>query len=99
MSLKVAQAKVTEAIDAVKWTTQGDDQEAAAETRRRSRLTGPDCVAFLNYVMRTDGFASTVQRVRAASTLLEVGQFLSFEAKRTGLFDDASDGDGERAAS
>lgn len=40
MVFKVAQPQVSEAIDVVKWTAQGEDQEAAAETRRRSRLTG-----------------------------------------------------------
>ena len=83
---KVSQQKITQAIDAVQWTTHGDDAEAAAETRKRARQCGPDAVAFLNFVVRTDKFASVTQRVRAASTLLEVGEFLSSEAKETGLF-------------
>ena len=87
MALKVAQPQVTEAINAVQWSVGGDDVETASETRRRARLVGPDCVAFLTYVMKTDGFASAVQRVRAASTLLEVGEFVASSAKdATGLF-------------
>ena len=67
--LKTPQQKVTQTIDAVQWAISGDDVEAAAETRRRARQCGPDAVAFLNFVMRTDKFASAAQRVRAASTL------------------------------
>jgi hypothetical protein len=77
---------ITQTIDAVQWTTRGDDAEAAAETRKRARQCGPDAVAFLYHVLRTDRFASAAQRVRAASVLLEVGEFLSSEAKETGLF-------------
>jgi hypothetical protein len=93
MVLKVAQPQVSEAIDVVKWTAQGDDQEAAAaETRRRSRLTGPDCVAFLHHVVRSESFASPVQRVRAAVTLMEAGGFVASAAKEpTGLFSEDDD--------
>ena len=83
---KVPQKTITQTIDAVQWAVSGDDAEAAAETRKRARQCGPDAVAFLHYVVRTDKFASTTQRVRAASTLLEVGEFLSSESKETGLF-------------
>ena len=67
--------------------------------RRRRRESargsaGPDAVAFLHYVLRTDKFASATQRVRAASTLLEVGEFLSSEAKETGLFREQQGTDG-----
>jgi hypothetical protein len=99
---KVAQGKVTEVIEAVQWAVSGDDVEAAAETRRRARLVGPDCIAFLSFVMRTDGFASAVQRVRCASLLLETGEFVASAAKEpTGLFREAEDADGvaARAAS
>jgi hypothetical protein len=106
MALKVAQPQVSEAINAVQWTAQGDDMEAAAETRRRARQVGPDCVAFLTYVMRSDSFASPVQRVRAAVALFEVGGFIAASAKEpTGLFDADADADadanvaGERKAS
>jgi hypothetical protein len=92
--LKVNQQKLTETINAVQWTARGDDAEAAMETRKRARLSGPEAVAFLSFVVRTDGFASAAQRVRAASTLLEVGEFLSSEAKATGLFRDAKEVDG-----
>jgi hypothetical protein len=34
-----------------------------------------------------DGYGSVPQRVRAATVLLEVGQFLASEPKPTGLFD------------
>ena len=37
-------------------------------------------------MLRTDRFASAAQRVRAASVLLEVGEFLSSKARKTGLF-------------
>jgi hypothetical protein len=40
----------------------------------------------MNFEVRTDKFASVTQRVRAASVLLEVGEFLSTETKETGLF-------------
>jgi hypothetical protein len=83
---KVPQKTITQAIDAVQWAVSGDDAEAAAETRRRARLSGTDCVAFLRYVVRTDNFASPTQRVRAASTLLDAGGFLSSVTKETGLF-------------
>jgi hypothetical protein len=83
---KVSQQKITQTIYAVQWTAQGDDAEAAAETRKRARQCGPDAIAFLNFVVRTDKFASNTQRVRAASVLLEVGEFLSSESKETGLF-------------
>ena len=92
MVFKVAQPQVSEAIDVVKWTAQGDDQEAAAETRKRSKLTGPDCVAFLHHVVRSDSFASPPQRVRAAVTLMEAGGFVASAAKEpTGLFSDDDD--------
>jgi hypothetical protein len=93
MALKTNQQKISKAIDAVQWSVSGDDAEAAAETRKRGRLSGPDAMAFLNFVMRTDNFASVAQRVRAATTLLEVGEFLSTEAKTTGLFRDAEEAD------
>ena len=83
---KVPQKTITQTIDAVQWAVSGDDVEAAAETRKRARQCGPDCVALLHHVVITDNFASITQRVRAASTLLEVGEFLSSEAKETGLF-------------
>ena len=94
---KVVQKEITQTIDAVQWTAQGDDAEAAAETRKRARQCGPDAVAFLHYVLRTDKFASATQRVRAASTLLEVGEFLSSETKETGLFREAEESDGADA--
>ena len=83
---KVSQQKITQTMDAVQWAVSGDDAEAAAETRKRARQCGPDCVALLHHVVRSDNFASITQRVRAASTLLEAGGFLSSEAKETGLF-------------
>jgi hypothetical protein len=82
----VLQGKVTKAIDVVQWAVSGDDDKAASETRKRARQCGPDAVAFLNFVLRTDKFASPAQRVRATIALLEVGEFLSSEAKPTGLF-------------
>jgi hypothetical protein len=98
MAVRVNQQKVTEAIDAVQWTAHGDDAETAAETRKRARLCGPDCVALLHHVVRSDNFTSITQRVRAASTLLETGGFLSSEAKETGIFREpvGTDGADER---
>jgi hypothetical protein len=91
---KVPQKTITQTIDAVQWTAHGDDAEAAAETRKRARQCGPDAVAFLNFVVRADKFASVTQRVRAASVLLEVGEFTSSEAKETGLFREPERTDG-----
>ena len=90
---KVTQQQITQTINAVQWTAHGDDTEAAAETRKRARQCGPDAVAFLHYVLKTDKFASAAQRVRAASTLLEVGEFLLSEARETGLFREAEESD------
>ena len=83
---KVPQKTITQMIDVLSWGVSGDDAEAATETRKRARLCGPDCVALLHHVVRSDNFASITQRVRAASTLLEAGGFLSSEAKETGIF-------------
>jgi hypothetical protein len=94
---KVTQQKITQTIDAVQWAVSGDDAEAAAETRKRARQCGPDAVALLHYVVRADKFASVTQRVRAASVLLEVGEFLSSETKDTGLFREAEEPDGTAA--
>jgi hypothetical protein len=95
MVAKVSRAQVTQEVDALRWAVSGDDAVAAQETRRRARQCGPDAVAFLNFVMRTDNFASVPQRTRAASIILEVGEFLSSEAKPTGLFGgDPGDADG-----
>jgi hypothetical protein len=94
---KVAQKTITQTINAVQWTAHGDDAEAAAETRKRARQCGPDAVAFLYHVLITDKFASIAQRVRAASTLLEAGEFLSTEAKETGLFSSAEEPNGTAA--
>jgi hypothetical protein len=91
---KVSQQKISEAIDVVQWTAHGDDGAAATETRRRARHCGPDSVAFLHFVVRTDKFASSAQRVRSAIVLLEVGEFLAPETRATGLFREAEDADG-----
>jgi len=91
---KVTQQKITQTIDAVQWAVSGDDAEAAAETRKRARQCGPDAVAFLHYVLITDNFASVAQRVRAASTLLDAGEFL---ASKSGLFREAEEFTGATA--
>jgi hypothetical protein len=91
---KVPQKTITQMIDALQWGVSGDDAEATAETRKRARLCGPDCVALLHHVVRSDNFASITQRVRAASTLLEAGGFLSSEAKETGIFREPEGTDG-----
>ena len=59
--MKMTQQKITQTTDAVKWAVNGDDAEAAAETRKRARQCGPDCVALLHHVVITDNFASTTQ--------------------------------------
>ena len=98
---KVPQRAITQVIDAMQWKVSGDDAEAATETRKRARLSEPDCVALLYHVVRSDNFASVTQRVRAASTLLEAGGFLSSETKETGLFrePEGTDSADEREAS
>jgi hypothetical protein len=83
---RVNQQKITEAVDTIRWTASGDDKAAAEEARRRARQVAPDCIAFLAHVVRVDGFSSSAQRVRAASTLLEVAELLASESKPTGLF-------------
>jgi hypothetical protein len=96
---KVPRKTFTQTIDAVRWAVSGDDAEATAETRKRARLSGPDAVEFLHYVVITDGFASEAQRVRSATVLLETGGFLSSQAKETGLFrepDGTGNADDER---
>ena len=91
---KVPHRAITQVIDAMQWKVSGDDAEAATETRKRARLSEPDCVALLYHVVRSDNFASVTQRVRAASTLLEAGGFLSSEAKETGIFREPEGTDG-----
>jgi hypothetical protein len=97
MAEKATQPKVTEAINATWWTLSGNDAQAAAETRRRARLAGPDAMAFLHYVVRTDNCSTIVQRVRAAGLVLEAGEFTSGELKPTGLFTDADAANGRAA--
>jgi hypothetical protein len=98
--VRITQPQMTRIIDALQWTVESDDLEAVTETRKRARQCGPDCVALLHYVVRADRFASVTQRVRAASLLLNVGEFLSAELKSTDLFHapDEADGATERAA-
>jgi hypothetical protein len=48
-----------QAIDEMRWSMSGD----AAETRRSARQAGPDAIAFLDFVMRSDGFTTPFQRV------------------------------------
>jgi hypothetical protein len=91
---KVPQKTITQAVDALRWTLNGDETEAAAETRRRARLAGPDCVTFLHYVVRTDEFSTVPQRVRAANTLMDAGGYLSSATKETGLFREPEEADG-----
>ena len=94
---KVSQPRVSQAIDEVQWAMTGDDGEAQSETRKRAKLCGPDAIAFLNFVMRSDRFASPTQRVRAATVLLDAGGFLASEAKATGLFRELDEADGAGA--
>jgi hypothetical protein len=83
---KVPQQKITQTIDALRWAVSSDDAEAAAETRKRARQCGPDCVALLHFVVTSDTFASAAQRVRSAGMLLEAGGFLWPGTKETALF-------------
>lgn len=69
-----------QAVDAVEQAVNSEDAKAAVETRRRARLTGPDCVEFLHHVVLDDRFVSPAQRVRSATVLLEAGGFLTSEA-------------------
>src|SRR5262249_58944989 len=98
---KAPRKTITQMVDALQWGVSGDDAEAVAETRKRARLCGPDCVALLHHVVRSDNFASITQRVRAASTLLEAAGLLSSEAKVTGIFrypEETDDADERNAA-
>lgn len=99
MAPKVGRTQVAEAVEAIKWTANSDDVASALEARRRARQVSPDCIAFLAHVVRVDGFSSVPQRVRAASTLLEVAELLQTESKPTGLFggEVASDSNGREA--
>src|SRR5262249_39374786 len=95
---KVDQRQVTTAIAAGRSASLGDDTAAAEGTLRLARLGGPDAVTFLRHVVRTEGFATVPQRVRAACAILEVGGFLSSETRSTGAFrePEGTDGAGER---
>jgi hypothetical protein len=44
---RLSQKTVTQVIDVMQWTLSGDDAEAAEETRRQCRLSGPYCAAYL----------------------------------------------------
>jgi hypothetical protein len=95
---KVDQGQVTTAIAAGRSAAHGDDTAAGEATLRLARLGGPDAVTFLRHVVRTEGFATVPQRVRAACAVLEVGGFLSSETRSTGAFREpaGTDGTGER---
>ena len=81
------------------WTASGDASASAEEARRRAKLSAPDAIALLSFVVKQDGYASVAQRVRSATVLLEAAELLS-ESKPTGLFRaEGSDGSGEREAS
>jgi hypothetical protein len=93
MAVKVNRGQVTEAVDALRLTASGDT-EAAVEARRLARAAAPHCVEFLSFVVRDD-HASTPQRVRSSTVLLEVAGLLQTESRPTGLFGgDAGDADG-----
>jgi hypothetical protein len=65
-----------------------------------AKLSAPDAVALLAFVVKQDGYASVAQRVRSATVLLEAAELLASDSKPTGLFcADGSDGAGERGAS
>jgi hypothetical protein len=97
MVLKSGKVKVSEAIGAMEWLPCNDMGESAQEAQRLARKAAPDNVAFLSYVVRTDGFSSPAQRVRAATTLLDVAGLLSHDSKATGLFGGEGD-EAERCA-
>jgi hypothetical protein len=65
-----------------------------------SHGSGHDSIAvtFLCHVVRTEGFATVPQRVRAACKVLEVGGFLWSETRSTGAFrePEGTEGAGER---
>jgi hypothetical protein len=97
---KVSPQKIEQLIDAVAWTAHGDATASAEEARRRAKLSAPDAIALLSYVVRVDNYASIAQRVRSATVLLEAAELLASESKPTGLFRaEGSDGSGEREAS
>ena len=98
--MKVDQGQVTTAIAAGRSAVHGDDAAAAEETLRLARLGGPDAVTFLRHVVRTEGFATVPQRVRAACAVLEVGGFLPSDTRSTGAFPqpEGTNGAGAREA-
>jgi hypothetical protein len=87
MAVKVTQPKVSEAIEAVRWAVTGNDAASALEARRRARLAAPDAVAFLHFVVRSDGYASVTQRVRSSTVVLEAAGLLTPETRETRLFE------------
>jgi hypothetical protein len=98
MVAKVNRAQVTEAVDALRLTTSGESA-AAAEARRLARAASPHCIEFLSFVVRDD-HASTAQRVRASTVVLECAELLQTESRPTGLFGgDAGDADANATTS
>ena len=97
---KVSPQKIEQLIDAVAWTAHGDATASAEEARRRAKLSAPDAIALLSYVVKQDGYASVAQRVRSATVLLEAAELLASESKPTGLFHpEGSNDSGDREAS
>jgi hypothetical protein len=91
-----SQKSVTQAIDVMQWTLDGDDAEAADETRRQCRLAGPYSAGYLIGVVRGAVATSVAQRVRAAITLLEGGGIIKTKTEELGVFrepDEAHDAD------
>ncbi len=63
-----------------------DGEAVKEEARRRARLGSADVITYLTHVVKDDT-ASTAQRVRASSMVLETAGLLQAEPKATGLFD------------
>jgi hypothetical protein len=100
MAAKVKRAQVTEAAEAIRWTTHGDDAAAAEETRKRAKLCGPDAVALLRYVLTVDDTAPCRKEWAQRRCCSKSASFLASEPKPTGLFDteDMTGSNGRKAS-
>lgn len=89
-----AERRVTAAIGRVKKAARDDDGDsdpAVAETRRVLREAGPDAARLLRHAIRTDGFTSSFQRIRAALGVLRYGGF----GPETRVFGASEEDDGD----
>lgn len=69
----MATRQVTEAIQMVRRTTRGGDDQALRETRRILREAGPAAAKFLPDAIEIEGLVSTFGSLRAALAVLRYG--------------------------